>query len=182
MKYIAAFLIIILAGGIYIYNTTRFQALFKDDFYDDICYMPFDVTKKDEKISIPLKYKYKTCYRLCIAVPDKNIAVKRISGPGVLNYRFVSNGRVLADGRTFEPNRRSLSFYLGISTIHILVFNLPFPGAGDDLTLELEVLEPMTFLEPYAGKIYCKINPDYNPKFCECYNKKLMIPQQAAGN
>ena len=60
MKYIAAFLIIILAGGIYIYNTTRFQALFKADFYDDICYMPFDVTKKGEKITIPLKYKPKS--------------------------------------------------------------------------------------------------------------------------
>ena len=182
MKYIAAFLIIILAGVIYIYNTTRFQALFKDDFYDDICYMPFDVTKKGEKITIPLKYKYKTCYSIAIAVGDRNIFHKRIVGHGILNYRFTSKGHALAEGRTFEAQKHNLMYYLGITSINILVFNLPFPGAGDDLTLELEVLEPMTFLEPYAGNTYCKINPDYDPMFCECYNKKLMIPQQAAGN
>ncbi len=183
MRYVAtAILFLLLAGGIYFYNTNWFQSTSKDDFYDDICHVPFDVTKKGEKIAIPLKYKYNTCYSIAISVPDKNVFHNHIVGPGVLNYRFISNGRVLAEGCTPDHNKYRISFYQDISSIHILVFNLPFPGAGDDLTLELDVLEPMAFLNPYIGNIYCRIKPAYSTKFSLCYDKGLMIPQQAAGN
>ncbi|WP_449242039.1 hypothetical protein [Desulfovibrio sp.] len=178
----AIIFLLALAGGIYFYNTIWFQATFKDDFINEISYEPFDVTKKGAVLSLPIKYRYNTCYKLAIAVPDKNVFHHHIVGPGILKYRFVSNGRVIAEGRTFEAQKQNLMYSLGITSINILVFNLPFPGAGGDLTLELEVLEPMTFLEPYAGNTYCKINPDYDPKFCKCYNEDLMIPQQAAGN
>jgi hypothetical protein len=94
-------------------------------------------------------------------------------GYGLLAYRFISEKRVLAEGYTHAPSERNLTLSHGITSISILVFDLPFTEAKDDLTLELKVLEPMKFLKPFAGKISCKINPDYIAEFNKCYNEDL---------
>lgn len=169
-------LLCLVLGSMYLYNTNWFQSFFLyDRFYEDIYNAPFDVTKKGASISIPLKYKYRTCYRLAIAVPDKNIFHERRAGYGLLAYKFISKNKVLAEGYTHVPTRRDLMLKRGITSINILVFDLPFLGAGEDLTLHLEVREPFRDLEPYAGNINCKINPDYNADFGKCYNEDLKI-------
>ncbi|WP_319469498.1 hypothetical protein [uncultured Pseudodesulfovibrio sp.] len=108
-------------------------------------------------------------------MPDKNIFHDRKIGSGLLKYRFTSWGRLLAEGYTHEPNRHHLGLKQGITSINLLVFELPFPGAFGDLDMELEVVEPFNFLKPYSGKINCKINPDYSAKFGKCYNENLML-------
>ena len=177
MRVVWILLFCLFLGGVYFYHTIWFQSFFLyDHFYEDIYNAPFDVTHKGNTLSIPLKYKYKTCYSLAIAVPDKDIFHDRTAGYGLLAYRFISEGKVLAEGYTHAPTRRNLMLKRGITSINILVFDLPFPGAGSDLTLQLEVLEPFKYLEFHSGNIYCKINPDYNPDFDECYNKDLSVP------
>jgi hypothetical protein len=176
MRNLKIFLLLLVFGGMLFYNSNWFQSAFLSDrFYKDICYAPFDVTVKGESISIPLKYKFKTCYKLSIAVPDKKVFHDRIIGPGTLKYQFISKGRVLAKGRTYNPDRHHFTLYRGITSMNILAFNLPFFEADDDLTLELEVVEPMEFLEPYTGNIFCRINSDYDAKLGKCYNDDLLI-------
>jgi hypothetical protein len=176
MRALRIMLLCLALGGIYFYNTNWFQSFFLyDRFYEDIYNAPFDVTKVGESISIPLEYKYKTCYRLAVAISDKDIFHERRAGYGLLEYRFVSRNKVLAEGYTHVPTRHDLMLKQGITSINILVFHLPFPGASDDLTLHLEVREPFRELEQYAGNINCKINPDYSADLGICYNEDLMI-------
>ena len=177
MKVLWIMLLCLVFGGGYFYNTNWFQSFFLyDRFYEDIYNAPFDVTRKGASITVQLKYKYKTCYSLAVAVPDKDIFHDRIAGYGLLAYEFVSKGKVLAQGYTHAPTRRNLMLKDGVTSTNILVFDLPFPDASDDLALHLEVREPFRYLEPYAGKIRCKINPDYDAKLGKCYNEDLKIP------
>lgn len=177
MRYMKIVFLLVTVAGIYLYNSNWFQAsFFTESYYRDICFMPFDVTEEGGKIVIPIKYKYKTCYRLAIGVPDKDVFHDNLVGSGDLTYRFVSKGHVLATGHTHRPDRRHLMLNHGMTSINILVFHLPFPGAGDDLELQLSVHEPFKFLDAYKGQTFCKISPDYNPKFNECYNGGLMVP------
>ena len=176
MKYVKILFLLSIAFGVFFYNSNWFQAsFFPETYYQDICLAPFDVTRKNETITIPLKYGYDTCYRLAVAVPDKNIFHDNIIGPGDLMYRFVSKGQTLAKGHTRQPSKQHLMLNNGTTSINILVFNLPFPGAGEDLELQLTVHEPFHFLNAYKGRTFCKINADYNPKFGKCYNEELMI-------
>jgi hypothetical protein len=146
-----------------------------DRFHQDIFSAPFDVTRKGEVFSIPLKYKFRTCYSLALAVPDKNLYYGTPVGPGTLRYRFVSKGQIIAEGLTFPPARRHFARYREVTLINILVFDLPFPGAGNDLSLELTVETPMTFLNEYSGKINCSIRPNYSAKAGRCYDEELKI-------
>ena len=177
MRILWIMLLCLVLSGVYFYNTNWFQSFFMyDRFYEDIYDESFDVTKKGKTITIPLKYKYKTCYSLAIAVPDKNIFHDRIAGYGLLSYKFISRNKVLAEGYTHAPTRRNLTLKQGVTSTHILVFDLPFPGADNDLVLHLEVQEPFAYLEPYSGKITCKINPNYIADFGKCYNEDLRVP------
>lgn len=176
MRALWTILLCLVLAGTYFYNTNWFQSFFLHErFYEDICNIPFDVTQRGESISIPLKYKFKTCYSLAITVPDKDLFHDGNVGDGILKYRFLSRGRVIAEGYTRAPNDRHLMFYHGVTMINILVFDLPFPGTGNDLTLELEVKEPFEFLEPFAGKTTCQIEPDYIASFGKCYNEDLRM-------
>ncbi|CCH48501.1 protein of unknown function [Pseudodesulfovibrio piezophilus C1TLV30] len=176
MKGLKIFLICIVLGGVFVYNTNWFQSFFLyNRFLESIADVPFDVTKKGETISIPLKHKFNTCYELNVAVPDKNIFHDNIVGPGALRYRFVSGGKILAKGFTFPAVRQHLTLYRGVTLITILVFDLPTPGAGNDVSLELTVDTPMAFLNKYAGKIKCNIRPNYSAKAGGCYNEELRI-------
>jgi len=174
MKTFKTLLVCLVLGGVYFYNTNWFQSFFLyERFNQSIADVPFDVTKNGKTISIPLKYKFNTCYELSVAVPDKNLFHDGIVGPGSLNYRFISRGKVIEKGITFPPARQHTSLYQGVSLINILVFDLPFPGAGDDLTLELTVETPMTFLNEYSETIHCRIRTNYSAKIGGCFDEDL---------
>jgi len=176
MRNLKIFLLLLVLGGMLFYNSNWFQSIFLPErFYKDIFNAPFDVTKNGESISIPLKYKYKTCYALEIAVPDKDLFHNSEPGNGLLKYSFVSNGRVIDEGLTYPPNSLHMALYRGITSIIILVFDLPFNSEGDSLTLDLEVIEPMRFLEPFSGKIHCKVSPSYDAKLGKCHGESTRI-------
>jgi hypothetical protein len=114
---------------------------------------------------------------LALTVPDKNVFHERKVGPGLLAYRFLSDGRILAEGLSYTPDKQNLGLRRNTSLISVLLFDLPFPGEGNTLVLELEVLEPFEFLKPYVGNIKCRITPDYDSKIGRCVNEDLRIKQ-----
>lgn len=172
-KLLIVFLCMIL-GGVYFYNTDWFQSFFMyRQYYQDIVNVPFDATRTGETINIPIKHTYRTCYSLSIGVPDSKMFHRRFDGDGILAYRFISKDKVLAEGITARPKRRTL--YRGATYINLMVFDLPFPGAGDDLTLVLTVKEPMEFLTQFKGDLTCRIRPNYSSKKGECYDEVLRI-------
>lgn len=174
MRKVLIVFLCMVVGGVYFYNTDWFQSFFMyRKYYQDIVNIPFDATREGETISIPLKHTYRTCYSLSIGVPDSKLAHRGFDGDGVLAYRFISNDRVLAEGVTARPKRRSLTGE--ITYINLMVFDLPFPGAGKDLTLELTVKEPMDFLTQFKGDLTCRVRPNYSSKKGECYDKVLRI-------
>jgi hypothetical protein len=178
MKTFFIIFLCVILGGIYVYNTNWFQSSFRyERYYRPIYEAPFDVTQKGETVSIPLKYTYRTCYDLALTVPDKNVFHDRLVGPGLLAYRFLSDGRVLGDGLSFPPDKRQLGLRRDTSLIPVMLFDLPFAKEGGDLVLELEVVEPFTFLKPYAGNIKCRITPDYDSKVGRCIGEDLRIRQ-----
>jgi hypothetical protein len=163
-----------IAGAVYFYNTNWFQSFFMyGKYYQDIVNVPFDVTKTGATISIPLKHAYNTCYSLAIGVPDSKLAHRGFEGNGVLAYRFISKKKILAEGITAQPKRRSLKGE--VTYINLLVFDLPFPGAENDLTLELTVQEPMEFLTGFKGDLTCRVRPNYSSKAGKCYDEDLRI-------
>ncbi|SOB58919.1 conserved protein of unknown function [Pseudodesulfovibrio profundus] len=178
MKNFKIILICIVLAGVYFYNTNWFQSFFLyERFYENIVDVPFDVTKKGETLSIPLNHKFSTCYELNVAVPEKNLYHNTPVGPGALKYKFISEGQVLAEGLTFPAERKNFTLYRGVSLITILVFDLPFPGSEEDLSLELTVDTPMTFLNEFQGKIRCSIRPNYSADRGGCYEGKMRITQ-----
>ncbi|QGY39537.1 hypothetical protein GM415_05195 [Pseudodesulfovibrio cashew] len=176
-----AFLTLILCAtlaSVYFYNTNWFQSTFLyNRFYQPIYDAPFDATKRGEKVSIPLKYTYQTCYDLALTVPDKNVFHHSMVGPGRLAYRFVSGGKLLGNGLSFPPDRHQLGLRRNTSLIPVMLFDLPFPGQSSELVLELEVVEPFEFLAPYKDNIKCRITPDYDPKVNRCIGEALRINQ-----
>lgn len=177
MKGLKVFLLCLVFGGVFFYNSNWFQSCFLyNRFYENIVDVPFDVTKQGETVSIPLKHKFNTCYELDVAVPDKNVFHDRIVGPGALRYRFISRGQVIEEGLTFPAEKNNVILYQGVSLIMLLVFDLPFPGAGSDVSLELTVDSPMAFLNEYAGKIRCSIRPNYSADNGGC-DERLRIGQ-----
>ncbi|QGY39536.1 hypothetical protein GM415_05180 [Pseudodesulfovibrio cashew] len=176
MKYLKITAVLLIVVGIYFFKSDWFQAsFFPESYYKNTCFVPFDVTKEGNTITIPLKYTHSTCYSLAISVTDKDIFHDNIVGPGTLKYHFISKGQIIATGNTYMPNRRHLRLINGVTSINILVFNLPYRGAGKDLKLQLTVHEPFNFLSAYKEKTFCEISPDYNPKVGKCYNDTLMI-------
>lgn len=163
------------AGGVYFYNTNWFQSFFMyGEYYQDIVDVPFDVTRTGATISIPLKHTYNTCYCLSIGVPDSKLFHRGFDGSGILAYRFISHNKILAKGSTAQPITRG-TLYRGVTYINLLVFDLPFPGAGNDLTLELTVQEPMEFLTRFKGALTCRIRPNYSAKVGGCYDEVLRM-------
>lgn len=178
MKKSAMMLIIVVAAGVYFYNTNWFQSFFlSDSFYVNIVDVPFDVTRKGERIVIPLKYKFKTCYSLGIEVPGRELSDSRRTGEGRLGYQFVSEGVVIADGVTQPVTRHGWGGNDNVSIRRLMVFNLPFSHPSKELTLTLEVTEPFLFMHNYEGHTNIVVSPNYNPKFGECYNEDLRIEQ-----
>ncbi len=160
-----------------VYNNIQFQAAFFSDFYDTIADVPFEVTEKGASVTIPLdKYKYKTCYDVAIAIPDWYLfANMKPNEKGQVKYAFKSNGRVLKEGLSLPLSRKNFGGREGHDLVELLVFDLPFPDAKEDLTLTLEVTTPFEFLKAYSKQIRCWINPDYSAKFNKCYNEDLHI-------
>lgn len=178
MKLLSAILITLTVVAVYFYNTIWFHSFFLyDSFYENIVDVSFDVTKKGESILIPIKYTYKTCYDLAIAVPGRELSDSRRTGKGQLGYVFISEGKVVADGITQPVSRHGWGGTDEVSIRNLMVFDLPFPGASKDLLLELTVLEPFSFMQEYKGQTSIVINPGYTPKFDKCYNEDLRIKQ-----
>ncbi len=94
---------------------------------------------------------------------------------GQLRYTFKSQGQMLKQGVTRPLSRRHLGARNGHDLIVVLVFDLPFPNARNNLTLTLEVVTPFDFLNKYKEKIRCFINPDYEFKVDGCYHEGLHI-------
>ncbi|MBI9078787.1 MAG: hypothetical protein JEY79_03490 [Pseudodesulfovibrio sp.] len=163
MKYLTL-IGILLVGAFVLFNSNWFQAFFLyEHFYEKIYCAPFDVTKKGESIIIPIQFKYNTSYGLALSVPDRYALDSLKKDNGQIKYRFISKGHVLKEGMTIPPIRENTTFTNNTSSVDILIFDLPLPGAEKDLTLELVVLSPMTFFNDYSGLITCFINPYYNP-------------------
>jgi hypothetical protein len=159
-----------------LYNSNWFHSVFfPNDFYKDVYSVEYDTTKVGESVSIPLKYNFNTCYALEMAVHDKKLFYSRASLNGMLRYRFMSKGLVVAEGLTQRPNNRYMIFYRGMTSIIIMTFDLPFVDNGDELTLNLEVVEPMAFLEPFSGNIVCRVKPSYDAKLGKCHGEALRI-------
>ncbi|WP_316897612.1 hypothetical protein [Pseudodesulfovibrio indicus] len=178
MKKLFVILMVVFAVGVYVFNTNRFQAFFfNETFYENIVDLPYDVLKKGERISIPLKYKYDTCYDVAVAVPGRELSDSRESGDGRLMYQFVSEGKILASGVTKPIVRRGWGGSDAISIRPLMVFDLPFSEAHGDVILQLEVVEPFLFMKEYEGHTTIVINPDYAPKFDKCYHEDLRIDQ-----
>jgi hypothetical protein len=178
VKKVLVILMVLSAGGVYFYNTNWFQAFFRNEtFYETIADVPFDVLKKGERISIPLKYKYDTCYDVAVAVPGRELSDSRATGEGRLKYQFVSDGEILASGVTQPVVRRGWGGDDDVSIRPLMVFDLPFPEAPGDVILQLEVVEPFGFMQEYEGHTAIVINPDYTPKFDKCYHEDLRIDQ-----
>ncbi|WP_051677132.1 hypothetical protein [Maridesulfovibrio frigidus] len=164
MKYI---LIIgaMLAGIFMVYSSNYFQSyIFPQEFYAEIFRAPLDVLKKGEKITIPIHFKYKTRYALYISLPDRYAFDDLRYEAGTLKYKFISQGQILKEGTTAQPQRRQVIVKGENSSVAILEFYLPFPKAQKDLALELEVTIPMEFLAKYSGKTYCTIVPNDSMK------------------
>lgn len=176
MKGLKIFLVCLVLGGVYFYNSNWFQSFFLyNRFYENIADVPFEVTNKGEMISIPIKHKFNTCYELSVVVPDKNVFHDRLVGPGTFKFRFISKGKTLDEGFTYPPAPQHFTLYRGVTLIPILVFDLPFSGAGSDLSLELTVETPMTFLDGYAGRLKCSIRPNYSAEAGGCFDEELRM-------
>ena len=67
--------------------------------------------------------------------------------------------------------------YKGLSTLRLMVFDLPFRDEEDGLTLKLTVIKLFLFLEKYKGHTSVVVTPNYTAKFGECYNEELRIEQ-----
>lgn len=169
------FLLIIIAGCAYFYNTMWFQSIFNDSFYESLVDVPFNVLKKGEEITVPLKHKYKTCYEVGVAVPGRELSDSRKTGKGLLGYKFVFKGKILASGVTQPVVGQGWSGDDHISIRPLMVFDLPFPGAPGELVLTLEVIEPFSFMEKYKGETSIIIRPNYEPKVGKCYDEDLRI-------
>jgi len=170
-----AFLLVVIAGCVYCYNTIWFQSMFNDSFYKSIVDAPFNVSQNEERLTVPLKYKYKTCYEVGLAVPGRDLSDTRKAGKGLMGYKFVFKGKTLASGVTQPVVGPGWSGDDHISIRPLIVFDLPFPGASEGLFLTLEVIEPFVFLEEYKGETSIIIRPNYEPKVGKCYDEDLRI-------
>ena len=178
MRFKLTLALVVIIGFVFFYNTIWFQSFFLyKEFYKNIVNVHFDVTQKDAVISIPIHYHYKTCYDLGVAVPESVFLHSDKTGKGKLGYKFISAGKLLADGITNPVSHFHWTGGDDFSKIVLMVFDLPFPGASSDLTLELEVIEPFSFMSKYKGQTSIIINPDYNADVGKCYNDKLRINQ-----
>ncbi|SDK43374.1 hypothetical protein SAMN05660337_0435 [Maridesulfovibrio ferrireducens] len=131
-----------------------------DRYYKPIFEGHFDAAKKGERLSIPINFKYKTEYDLLISIPKDDIK-SFYSEKGTLNYKFTSKGKILEKGTTLSPSN-TVSYSASINgplSAVLLTFNLPFPGAGDDLVLVIEAINPLTALNKYSGSILCTVEP-----------------------
>ena len=177
MRYLLALLLAVLLGFAYISSTIRFKSIFHDDFYHYIVNTPFDVTQKNETVIIPISHKYDICHDLGIDIPGNKFGAYPKYGPGKLRYKFISKEEILADGIIDVLSTHSLGGMNENTTILLMVFDLPFKENIDNLTLELTVVEPFSFLEEYKGQTSIVINPNYSDKFDKCYNDELKIEQ-----
>ncbi|SKA98671.1 hypothetical protein SAMN02745704_02941 [Paucidesulfovibrio gracilis DSM 16080] len=177
MRVLRFFTVLMVISAIFFYNTTWFQSMFSDDFYKNIAEIQFDVLHKGNTISIPIKYKYKTCYDLGIAVPGKHLMAYRKEGPGRLHYKFISDGNMLTEGFTRPVSRHNMGGNDDYTALLLMVFDLPLKENVRNVILELEVVEPFTFLAEYKGQTSIIINPNYEPKVGGCYNESLRIIQ-----
>lgn len=132
---------------------------FPNKFFSEIFNAKFDVTKAGNSITIPLKYNYDTVYGVFISVPDEAALWQIKQQQGICEYEIVSEGKILAKGKTFPPGTKRSIMNKGESSSLILELNLPYPGEKDDLYLNLKVVEPMLFLSKYKGKIACFVRP-----------------------
>ncbi|WP_207263806.1 hypothetical protein [Desulfovibrio sp. Huiquan2017] len=167
--------LIVAVGCAYYYNSIWFRSMFDSSFYESIVEVPFDVLEKGERIAVPLTYEYKTCYAVGVAVPGRELANSRKTGAGRLSYKFISDGKILASGVTHPVVGHGWSGDDHNSIRPLMVFDLPFPGASQELMLSLEVVEPFSFMEGYKGRTLIVIRPNYEPKVGKCYDEDLRI-------
>lgn len=178
MKKNAIALIVLIAVGGYFYSTNWFQSFFlTESFYKDIALVPFDIATKGEQTTIPINFKHKTCYTLGIQVPGTEAFHSKPTGKGRLEYKFITGGKVIAEGVTQPVPRKGWGGDDHVSIRKLMVFDLPFRGFSKELSVELEVVEPFGFIQGYRGQTSIVIRPNYEPKVGGCYNEDLRIAQ-----
>jgi hypothetical protein len=148
----------VFVAAVYFYNTVWFQAFFMHEkFYKDIAHVQFDVTQPGEKIEIPLKFKYKTCYDLGISVPGAWMLNSENVAQGQLAYSFMAGDKLLARGIIPAVKRSSFSGDDDHSIVELIVFDLPFAGESE-VVLHVEVIEPFSLLSEFKGHTSIVIN------------------------
>lgn len=172
----AIILVLLLALGVYIYSTNWFQSSFlTESYYKEIALVPFDIAAKGEQTTIPIHFKHKTCYALGVQVPGSEAFHSKPTGKGRLGYKFISGRSVIAEGVTRPVPRTGWGGNDHVSIRKLMVFDLPFRGFSKGLSLELEVVEPFSFMQDYKGQTSIVIKPNYEPKVGGCYNEDLRI-------
>ena len=164
----------VIAVGLYTYNTVWFQSSFLyNDFYKPIANAPFDVSRKGNKIAIPLEQKNDTCYVFAISVPDRSLFFTKQMWNGKLRLRFVAGDKVLYGG-TARPDFEYRNYYKGHTLIYLAVFDLPAQDVERSV-LEVEVLEPLDFLDGFVGTVEGIVRANYSAKLDKCSAEDLRI-------
>lgn len=147
------------------WNSNYFQAtFFPQKFFAYIFDSDFDTTIAGNSISIPLKHKYNTKYEVYLSIPfdseSEDIMFHMPPQKGFCSYQFISDGKIIKEGQTHQLSWKHTVLNSEYSAVSILSFDLPYPEAGNNLTLKLTVEEPMDFLSRYSGQIKCFVKPD----------------------
>lgn len=146
--------------GFVIYSSNTFKIYFYPEvFFSEIARVKLDVTKQEEKVSIPLTQNFNTQHALLISVPDFDTLAYFTKSNGTLNYEFTSKGQILKKGQTLPLERKNMARSTGQSSLVVLKFDLPMQNAGKDLTLNLEVVQPFIIFEKYKHQTYCIVEP-----------------------
>ena len=182
MKHALVPLLLVIGAAIYASNSLFFQAASRETRPAPIHAAGFDALTEGEAVSIPLRFEQATCYALELAIPDSgpffHEGFGRSTPVGSLSYRFSQGETTLAEGATAPPSAAALGLKAnGTTTMSLLVFDLPFDGAGEDATLHVTVAEPFAFLEPFAGTIQLRIASNYSQRLSGCLDEPLLKAQ-----
>ncbi|MBI9078782.1 MAG: hypothetical protein JEY79_03465 [Pseudodesulfovibrio sp.] len=147
-------------------RTNDFAVWFNaEKFYRPIYSADFDVMNKETTIKIKLENSYNVKHGFSLVFPCKTVDYRSFTDlDGLLQYKFISNNKLLEKRTIPIPTRPILGTNDGKCDLVLFTFDLPFQKATGDVFLEVTVESPITKLEKYRGSIRCEISPAYWPK------------------